>query len=459
VKQLDLGVAAAAMVEARRAEENLDQLMGIWGRWFVRREPWQQARKYILGLMSDLPRKNCWSLAEYAGDATPDRMQRLLERAVWDEAAAMRAVGGFVIDHLRPDRVEELVVAVLDESGQEKQGEHTAGVKPQYVGCAGQVTNAINFVNCTYSSPLGHALVGSRLYIPAEQAADPLRCSAMGIDEQVRFKTKPALATDLLAEQLTSGVRIPWCAADTVYGQDPAFRAFCHEHGIGYVLGVPCSFPVTLPSGRRLRADATLRMIQPRAWTIASAGAGSKGERLWAWAWLATASPHHFLLIRRNLAKPDDLDFLTCFVPEGRPVTLGVLAAVEGRRWTVEEDHEFGKDHFGFDQAQVRRYTAIMRHLVLVMAALALCAVTASGARSRTSCLPAPPGSPHDLPPADPGLIGLTVPEIKRLFNLLTRVVHPLTHHLHWSWWRRRHQARARWFHQRTRLHPVEAAA
>jgi SRSO17 transposase len=386
-------------------------------------------------------------------------MHRLLERAVWDEAAAMRAVGGFVIDHLRPQQAQELVVAVLDESGQQKQGEHTAGVKPQYVGCAGQVTNAINVVTGTYSSPVGHALVGSRLDIPAEQATDPARRTAMGIGEQVRFKTKPELATELLAEQLTSGAQIPWCTAETGYGQDPAFRAFCPEHGIGYVLGIPRSFHLPLPSGRRLRADAAATLVTRRSWTIASAGAGSKGERSRKWAWLATASPRHFLLIRRNLAKPADLDFFSCFVPEGRPVTLRVLTAVEGRRWTVEEDHEFGKDHFGFDQAQVRRYTAIYRHLVLVMAALAVCAVTAAQARARTDRLPAPPGSPYDLPPVDPGLIDLTVPEIKRLFNLLTRVWHSAGHHLHWSWWRRRHQARARWFHQRARLKTQTKAA
>jgi hypothetical protein len=44
-------------------------------------EPLRRAGKYLRGLLSDLPRKNCWTLAEYAGDATPDRMQRLLERA------------------------------------------------------------------------------------------------------------------------------------------------------------------------------------------------------------------------------------------------------------------------------------------------------------------------------------------------------------------------------------------
>jgi SRSO17 transposase len=447
------------MVEAQRVGEKLDQLMGVLGQWFVRREPWRQARKYLTGLMSDLPRKNCWSLAEYAGDRTPDRMQRLLERAVWDEAAAMRAVGGFVVDHLRPDQADALVVAVLDESGQQKQGEHTAGVGPQYVGCAGQVTNAINFVNCTYASPAGHALIGSRLYIPADQAVDADRRRAMGIGEQVIFKTKPELAIELLTDQLDTHVELPWCAADTVYGQDPTLRAFCERHAIGYVLGIPRSFPVQLTAWRRLRADAAVKLVTRRSWTTASAGTGSKGERYWAWAWLATASPRHYLLIRRNLAKPADLAFFYCFVPEGRPATLGVLVAVEGRRWTVEEDHEFSKDHFGFDQAQVRRHRSIYRHLVLVMAALAVCAVTVAQAREATGRLPAPPRSPDDTPPDDPGVIPLTVPEVKRLFNLLTRIWHADTHHLHWSAWRRRHQARARWFHQRARLQQQKATA
>jgi hypothetical protein len=86
------------------------------------------------------------------------------------------------------------------------------------------------------------------------------------------------------------------------------------------------------------------------------------------------------------------------------------------------------------------------------MAALATCAVTAAQMRQATSTLPPAPTSPDEQPPADPGLIPLSVAEVKRLLNLFTRAWHGLAHHLHWDWWRRRHQARARWFHQRTRL-------
>jgi hypothetical protein len=77
--------------------------------------------------------------------------------------------------------------------------------------------------------------------------------------------------------------------------------------------------------------------------------------------------------------------------------------------------------------------------------------VTAAGARTRAAA-PLTPISPSEPPPEDIGLIPLTVVEIENLFNLFTRVCRGVGHHLHWSWWRRRHQARARWYHHRARL-------
>ena len=156
------------MVEARLALENRGELHGRLSGCFARVEPRQQAGKYITGLMSDLPRKNCWALAEHAGDATPNRMQRLLNDAVWDTATAMSIVRRFVAEHLAPS-AGGLAVAALDETGPEKKGSATAGVKRQYMGCAGQVANGINTVHCSYATRGGHALIGARLYLPAEQ--------------------------------------------------------------------------------------------------------------------------------------------------------------------------------------------------------------------------------------------------------------------------------------------------
>ena len=117
-----------------------------------------------------------------------------------------------------------------------------------------------------------------------------------------------------------------------------------------------------------------------------------------------------------------------------------------------EEQFRAGKDSLGLDESQVRLYTAIARHTVLVMAALAICAVTAALLHDRTSTQ-APPGRPGQPPPADPGMTPLTVPEIARL---LTRPAPP-GQAAYWLDWRRRHQARARWHHRRTRLARVGA--
>src|SRR3982751_1664119 len=352
-------------------------------------------------------------------------MQRLLERASWDTMAAMGTVRDFVGEHLAGDG---LAVLVLDESGDEKTGSATCGVKRQYVGCAGKVANAVNFVNATYSTGRGHALIGSRLYIPAEQLGDDAIRTVMGVDADLQFTTKPGLGCDLLTDAVDAGVPVHWCTADAVYGRDRVLRETCEARGIGYSLGVPCSFKIRLPSGTNLRADATLKILTPGSWQVASCGPGSKGERRYAFAWLATASDRHFLLIRRSLRKPAELAYFYCYVPEHIPATLGVLVAVTGRRWTIEEDHEFGKDQFGFDQSQVRLFTPIMRHIVLVMAALAVCAVTAADARARSQPQPVPAG-PTEPPPANLTPTPLTVVELKKLFNLASRIWRSTSHH------------------------------
>jgi SRSO17 transposase len=439
------------MVEATLTQENLGELHGRLSRCFARVEPLQQARKYVTGLMSDLPRKNSWTLAEHAGDRTPDRMQRLLNDAVWDTTTAMGVIRRFVAEHLAPP-AGGLAVAALDETGQEKKGSSTAGVKRQYMGCAGQVANGVNTVHCSYATRGGHALIGARLYLPAEQLDDPDRRTALGIPTDVVFRTKPQLAIDIITDALADQTMPPWCAGDEVYGRSGQLRQHLQDHQIGYVLRVGCAFTIDLNPVTRLRADtlAATHLAADRHWQTMTVP-GSKGERSYAWAWVGTTSPRHFLLIRRH-HRSGELAYHYCYVPPGRPVTLATLVAVACLRWPVEEDFEFGKDHFGLDHSQVRRYTALLRHTVLAMAALAVCAVTAAAAATRHRP-PAPlPTRPDQPPPPDPGLIPLTVAEIKRLFNLITRRHLPEEHHRRWGIWRRRHQARARWFHHRARL-------
>ena len=96
-------------------------------------------------------------------------------------------------------------VLVIDESGQEKAGEHTAGVKRQYLGCAGRVANGINVVYASYAAPAGHAVIGARLYVPRDWAGDRERRRAAGIPDDLEFKTKPQLAAEMIKQALGGG--------------------------------------------------------------------------------------------------------------------------------------------------------------------------------------------------------------------------------------------------------------
>ena len=145
------------------------------------------------------------------------------------------------------------------------------------------------------------------------------------------------------------------------------------------MLRVASSFMITVAAGTRLTcAQAVKRLLKDkRRWEVRSAGQGSKGQRWYARAWIATTSPRHCLLVRRHL-KTGELAFHYCHVPGGQPLAKTRLIRAAGLRWPCEEDFEFGKDCFGLDQCQARLHTAILRHIVLVMAALVICAITAA---------------------------------------------------------------------------------
>ena len=450
--------AAAASIGAGLAGRKRAELLEQVRSCFVRVGPWLQAGKYIDAVISGLPKRNGWTVAEFAGDRTPDRTQRLLNRASWDTFGAMSEIRRFAVAGLEQaalsGRRGGLVIGAIDETGQEKAGSATAGVKRQYLGCAGRVANGINTVHLSYvREKTGHALAGARQWIPQEHIEDPVASLVMGLPLDLAFRTKGQLAIDICADAYADGLRFDFACGDEVYGGCTQLRQFFEARGQAYVLRVASNFTLTPAAGTKLTcAEAVKKLARDkRRWEVRSAGKGSKGERWYAWAWIATASPRHHLLIRRHL-KSGELAFHYCFVPEGQLLTKTRLIRAAGLRWPVEEDFEFGKDCFGLDQCQARLYTAITSHAVLVMAALAICAVTAALVKDRTCTQAPPPVRPDQPPPAKPGMIPLTVPEIRLLLAAALLSPDPPAHAGHWLDWRRRHQARSRWFHQRARL-------
>ena len=398
----------------------------------ARVEPRRRLRRFVLGMLAGLPRTNCWSLAEHAGEGCPRGMQRLLSSASWDAEAVLGDVRDWVVQHLgEPD-----AVLVIDETGDVKKGASTVGVQRQYTGTAGRIENAQVAVYLTYASSTGHALMDRALYLPKSWTDNPRRLRGAGVPEDVEFATKPALAQTMITDVLDAGVPARWVAGDEVYGADSKLRKALHERGIGYVLAIAKSHQITTGIGDRRAIDLAVR-LPARSWQRLSAGLGAKGERWYDWALVETTDPaagdsgHHWLLLRRNRTT-GEYAFYRAYSPA--PVPLSALVKVAGRRWTIEESFAAGKELAALDEHQVRTWTSWQRWSALAILAHAFLSVMAA--------TEPPPACRHGS-----GLIRLTRHEIRRLLAAATAPGHDIEHVLHWSIWRRQHQTRARACH------------
>jgi hypothetical protein len=206
----------------------------------------------------------------------------------------------------------------------------------------GKVANGITTVHLSYvREQTGHALIGARQWIPAEHISDPVKSLVMGLPGDLVFRTKGQLAIDICTEAFTDDARFDFLCGDEVYGSCTELREFLEDRSQGYVLRVPSSFRLTLAAGITVTcAQAVTRLLKDaRRWEVRSAGTGSKGQRWYAWAQLATSSPRHCLLIRRHLGT-GELAFHYCYAPEGQPVSKARLIRAAGLRWPVEECFE-----------------------------------------------------------------------------------------------------------------------
>jgi SRSO17 transposase len=430
-------VAAGHSVEVdpARWQAGLEELLGRVAGRFRRVEPRRHARALVLGLLADLPRKNCWTIAEHAGQATPDGLQHLLAGAAWDEHAVRDDVRDYLVEHL----ADPEAVLVVDETGDLKKGARTVGVQRQYTGTAGKVDNAQVAVYLAYATGAGHGVIDRELYLPQGWIDDPARCRAAGVPDQVGFATKPELARQMLDRALEAGVPAGWVTADEVYGGDPALRGWLETRQLPYVLAVKCTEPLSPASGPPTSAARLAKRVPPEGWLRLSAGQGAKGRRWYAWSRLALTpadAPNgwgRWLLVRRSLTT-GELAYYVCAGPADLP--LVALVRVAGTRWRVEEAFQAGKGLCGLDEHQVRRWRSWYRWVTLAMLAYAFLVVAAV--------------TQHARHPPPLGLIPLTCNEIQHLFAALARQpTRDRTHRLRWSWWRRRQQARARACHYR----------
>lgn len=151
------------MAEVSRWAAGLEEVHELIAPRFARSEPRVRVAAYVRGLLAPLERKNGWTLAEDAGETSPDGMQRLLTGADWDAEGVRDDLQAYVIDHLG----DPAAVLVVDETGFLKKGDKSAGVARQYSGTAGRIENCQVGVFLAYAAP-GRAHVPRPRALPAQ---------------------------------------------------------------------------------------------------------------------------------------------------------------------------------------------------------------------------------------------------------------------------------------------------
>ena len=396
--------------------------------------------RYLTGLLTDLPRKNCDTIAAAVAGTSTERLQHLLTDAAWDPQA------------LDKQRVQTLVaqsppqgLLVLDDTGLPKQGRGSVGVVRQYSGTLGKVANCQVVVSAHYvaDEPASRAPVHwpvlAQLYLPEAWATDGARRVKVHVPPEVAFQTKPALALALIDQARAWGVPFAWGVADAGYGDNPTFLQGLDDRQVTYVVGVSSTFGVRLPEEVRTaalvppqrprgrgqpkkprpaplyEAKAILAALPADSWQSITWREHDDGVLRkqfvavrvhWATGGAQFSTSHHrvstgpegWLLGERPLrGERGDLKWYFSTLPAD--TRLHRLVELAHSRWPIEQFYEDAKGECGLDDYQGRRWDGLHRHLALVMLAYSFLArqrwmPTDSVGFSPLRRAPVVPGSP-----------------------------------------------------------------
>ena len=385
------GVAVEQMlelwcVELRQVKAHLKSL-------FAHPSVATSAAAFLDGLLGPERRKTGWMRAEAAGDPGPWRQQAVLGRSHWDADALRDMVRDYALETLASPGA----VLVIDETGFFKQGVRSCGVARQYTGSAGKITSCQIGVFAAYVSNKGCAFIDRQLYLPQDWTTKPERRTAAHMPDSLRFVTKPEIAAQMIEGALAAGVPFDWVATDTVYGVGKV-EMLLRRAGKGYVLGAHATDQfyswIDKPEVAGT-AEQIAKALPSEVWRRLSAGDGTKGLRLYDWAYVELADLRaeeynddltglwtRGLLIRRSLVD-QDLAFFSTWCPAGTPI--GELVRVEGQRWAIEDAFETAKTELGLTHNETRSWHGWHRNVSLVMLAFAMMAVVRQRANSLNS--------------------------------------------------------------------------
>ena len=370
---------ALSAADVATVAQELDEFTALFGPTFGRSEPEALLELYMKGLLSDAERKNVEAIAlKLAGPERVRNLQRFMCDYQWDELWLRTRHWELSAQALS----DPLGVWSVDASEFPKKGVASVGVAPQYCGTEGKTANCQSGVFICYSSPKGHALLDSRLYLPQcwfgpAYAERRRRCR---IPEEVVFHTKPELALGLLQLLLATqqfGGR--WITCDCSFGNNEAFLEQLPNDC--YYLGeIACTrkvWPKACAAQQPLeQAGCTVEhLLKIRGlmnWQTHRIAEGEKGPLVAAFARLRvylspdrTPESERWLLLRNDANQ--QIKYALSNAPQETP--MGELVRVSGARWPIERCFQEGKSELGLDHYEHRSWTAWHRHTRLVFLA------------------------------------------------------------------------------------------
>jgi SRSO17 transposase len=371
---------------------------------FRRPEGREALERYTTGLLTEVPNKNCDTMAQAVPGTSEQRVQEFLTNRQWDE------------EDLNRQRVQKMIaeatlgegVLVLDDTGFPKQGKASVGVARQYSGTLGKVGNCQIAVTCCYSDPQATWPVAVRLYLPRTWAHDPERRQRVRVPADVPFQTKPEIALALLDQARAWGVPYHCVVADADYGDNPNFLADLEERQERYVVGVRTDFRVSMGPKAitpAWRADQLLHTAPRWQWRTIRWRHGTKGwlrkkfVAVQCWRVTSDGQRHGGWLLgeRAPQGEPEERKYFWSNLPA--ETTLEELAGLAHRRHAIEQFHEEAKGELGWDQYQGRLWPGFHRHAVTVMLAYSFLVWLELRQRRRAKR----PGRPRDPFSPSPG--------------------------------------------------------
>lgn len=349
----------------------LDEFLKPFQALFRRRESQNAMERYLTGLLTEHPVKNCDTLADIVPGTTEQQLQGLLTQMVWDE----RAINRRRVQIMCARQTEGDGVLIIDDTGFAKQGHHSVGVARQYSGTLGKVANCQITVNCHYAERTVAWPVVTRLYLSKAWCADAARRQATQVPETLTFQTKAAIGLDLIDQANAWGVCHACVVADAGYGDDPGFLNGLETRGEHYVVAVRANFSVVLSrqaTAQIERVDALLRRWPRWQWQTIRWREGSQGwlrakfVGVRCWRVDGDGTRHvGWLIGQRPTRGEGEWKYFWSNFPLN--ILLEVMVEYTHRRYWVEQFHEEAKSLLGWDQYQGRLWHGFHRHAALVM--------------------------------------------------------------------------------------------